>query len=120
MITCGPPPFARLDLAQQLEAVAVGHQDVAEHEVVARALDAFARLLDGAGGVDVVPLPLEEQAEEIGQARLVVDDQQAIARAHAVASAETRVTLAATVGSSTAMVVPAPGRLSTRRRPPWS
>ena len=110
----------RLDLAQQVEAVAVRHQDVAEHEVEGGALEALAGLLDRAGGGHVVALPLEQDGEEVDEAGFVVDDQQAVARAHAGASAETRVTLAATAGSSTVIVVPAPGRLSTRGRPPWS
>ena len=94
MIT-GGALVARLDLAQQVEAVAVGHQDVAEHEVEGCRARGARGPPRPSGRCHVVALALEEQGEEIDAGSTRRRRSAGGARAHAGASADTRVTLGA-------------------------
>jgi hypothetical protein len=67
---------AALDLAQQVEAVAVGHQHVAEHQRVAGAGEGALRLGGRMRGIDREPFRLEEQRQEVENTVLVVDDEE--------------------------------------------
>ena len=62
-------------LAEEIQAVAVGHLDVAEDHVGARTDRRRHALGVIGGGQDLEPLLVKEEAEHVAQGLLVVDDQ---------------------------------------------
>jgi hypothetical protein len=68
-------PVALLQLPQELPAVDPGHDEVEQHEVGRLVLDRRARLLGAVRLAHGVAAELEVRAQELAQARVVVDDQ---------------------------------------------
>src|SRR5262245_36898018 len=97
--------------AQHVEPRAAGHLDVRDDHVELVALDERARGGDVARGRDLVALAAHEDLEELLHAALVVDDEDARARLHALPSARRR---------RTWKFVPLPSALCTRMLPPCS
>ena len=64
-----------LDPAQQLDPRHARHLEVADHQVHPRVLHAAERLGPAAGQEDLVPLLLQEAADELALRRLVIHDQ---------------------------------------------
>ena len=73
-------PVALLEPAQHVEPAAVGKAHVGDDGAVGAVLEMEQRLLDGAGGVEVVALAQERQLVERPEVGLVVDDEQAEVR----------------------------------------
>ena len=66
----------RFDVAQQVDAGAVGQHEIAEDEVRLVLRHRRARLGQRAGRLDAPSFFLKDDGEEIAQRRLVVNDQQ--------------------------------------------
>ena len=77
---------ALAELAHDLDAVEVGHDDVEEDDVRADLLGLLERLLAAVGGDDAEALLAEGDRDELGDARLVVGDEDEGLGAHRITS----------------------------------
>ena len=105
------------DLAQQLDAVEVGHLQVGEDDVEGAALGGLEGLAAVAGGGGLVALRLQDHLQDVALAALVVDDEDpALHEPRACAA----IAGSAARGRTMRAVVPRPGELSRWMAPPWS
>ena len=75
---------ARAARADDVEAGAVGEPQVRDHQVELGGPDALEARLDRPGALEGVALALEQHADDLGEARVVVDEEDA--RLHAAGS----------------------------------
>src|SRR5690606_18656461 len=73
-------PAGVFQVAQQVQASAVGQAHVGDDGAVDAVLEVQQRVLDGGGGLDVVALAQQGQLVQRAQVGFVVDDEQAEVR----------------------------------------
>src|SRR5262245_58398635 len=107
-------------LAQQRDAVHVGHPDVEQYEVGLLARRGAARGRRVGGNLDLVAFLREDLREQAADVGLVVDDQNSL-RAHAFSLlASARRASRAVAGNVIRTRAPPCGELSTSTAPPCS
>ena len=74
---------ALAELAHDLDAVEVGHDDVEQDDVGPNFLGLQQRLFAAVGGDDAEPLLAEGDRDELGDARFVIGDEDQRLGAHA-------------------------------------